>query len=568
MSNIKKRFLVFGLFILSFLFISANLFSSAESIYGHISYVDGDVKIIREDNRQDKAIVNMPVAPGDSIVTGRKSRCELQFDNGTIMRIDKNSMLELTTVLANTLTSKWQVTTLNLIKGQIYSMNNSYNLEMFQIITPNAAINLKKSSTSIIRVLEDGGTYLFSNRGKFDVLYGKDIHSMKKETIKTKIGYIVTADYRLVPIEKQDVEFLLWNEHLNKNFKELHYGINKLPKAIYRYSKGIINWAEKWSSRYGEWIYNDIFGYVWKPYNETFKFNRPFFGAEYVKIGKELFAVPSQPWGWVPAHLGTWVFLNKYGWTWIPGEAFSKGIGLDRWVGSAEFGTDSIYGMGFPPFNGLNVWGSYYLPTLSYWMNEVYGGYDLYYTYRHYGKKRWSKAFYKKYNISLKKPYFKDVPKGVIHLIEKMNKTYVKYLKRNIGKTAKPIINPKKVYNAFVHSQRKIVTPGVSIYKKGLKSKSYLKGFRDWNPDKRWAIGRKLSVYYSSKTNEVVCPKLKISSGRLTKKQRSALRNSRSTDLRSGKYHYRSSSNYGGGGSPSSSSNHNTGSSGTSKEKK
>jgi len=528
MSNIKRIFLVFGLFILSFLFISANLFSSAESIYGHISYVDGDVKILREDNRQDKAIVNLPVAPGDSIVTGQNSRCELQFDNGTIMRIDKNSMLELTTVLAKTLTSKWKVTTLNLIKGQIYSMNNSYNLEMFQIITTNAAINLKKNSTSIIRALEDGGTYLFSNRGKFDVLYGKDIHSMKKETIKRKKGYIITADYRFVAIEEWDVEFLLWNEHLNKNFKELHYGINKVPKPIYRYSKGIIYWAEKWSSLYGEWIYNDIFGYVWRPYDEIFKFNRPFFSAEYVTIGKELFAVPSQPWGWAPVHLGTWVFLNKYGWTWIPGDVFSKGI-----------------------------WG------LSYWMNQAYGGYDLYYIYREHGRRRWSKAFYKKYNISLKKPSLKNVPKGVIHIIEKMNKTYVKYLKRNIGKTAKPIINQKKVYNAFLHSQKRFVTSSKLVSKKGLKGESYLKGFRDWNPDKRWAINRKLSIHYSSKTNEVVCPKLKISSGRLTKKQISALRNGRS-----GKYHYRSSSNYLGGGDSSSSSNYNTGSSGTSKEKK
>jgi hypothetical protein len=133
-------------------------------------------------------------------------------------------------------------------------MSNSYNFEMFQIITPNAAINLKKSSTSIISVLEDGGTYLFSNMGKFDVLYGMNVQSLKKETVKPKQGYIITADYRLVPNKKQNIEFLLWNEHINKNFKELHYGVNKVPKPIYRYNKAIIDWAEKWSSRYGEWI--------------------------------------------------------------------------------------------------------------------------------------------------------------------------------------------------------------------------------------------------------------------------------------------------------------------------
>ena len=62
------------------------------------------------------------------------------------------------------------------------------------------------------------------------------------------------------------------------------------------------------------------------PPTSSFAFaERPFFHADFVRINGELFLVPQQQWGWVPAHMGTWVWMKR-GWTWIPGNWFHSGV--------------------------------------------------------------------------------------------------------------------------------------------------------------------------------------------------------------------------------------------------
>ena len=63
--------------------------AEGESIYGHVSFVEDQATIIRSDQAEDKAVVNLPLVPGDTIVTGDNGRCELQFDNGTVIRLDQ-----------------------------------------------------------------------------------------------------------------------------------------------------------------------------------------------------------------------------------------------------------------------------------------------------------------------------------------------------------------------------------------------------------------------------------------------------------------------------------------------
>jgi len=105
----KRHMLILMLAVVALVFAPADVFASETgSIYGHVSYVEGNPKVVRADNTQEDAIVNLPIAPGDEIVTGNDSKCEFQFDNGTVMRLGKNSRLKVTTVLAKTLTSKWQ----------------------------------------------------------------------------------------------------------------------------------------------------------------------------------------------------------------------------------------------------------------------------------------------------------------------------------------------------------------------------------------------------------------------------------------------------------------------------
>jgi hypothetical protein len=530
----KKYLIALTIFAITFIFTPVDGFAS-ESIYGHISYAEGNPKVIRADKTQEDAIVNLPVAPGDEIKTGDKSKCELQFDNGTVVRLGTDSRLKVTTVLAQSLTSKWKITTLELFEGKLYSVNQAYNKERFQILTPNTAIHLKNNSISTID-LREGETHVFCDRGKFNIMYGGEVKALKTETVRKANGYTVTADHKLVKDNKRDIDFLSWNQYIDKNYRKLHYGISKVPKKIYRYTKGLVYWAEKWSSLFGEWVYDDLFGYVWKPADELFAYRaRPFFHAKYTWINNELFLVPSQPWGWAPAHLGTWVWM-KWGWTWIPGSTFRSGV----FPNSAEFQ--------FPR--------SRYFPSMmGYWMDYIYGGYDLYYLYRTHGSRIWQNAYWEKYNHRVKKPSFKNVPKDIRTIITRLDKTPVASIKDRLGKYTsnmkRPIpvvergikrITPKMPAKTMTKPVVKIVksTP-ISIAKKmrlaaltKKSNKNNVRVYRDWNPDKAWSLKHGVNIHYSSKTNEVVCRALGLSSNKMTPSQMRALRRTGSNAFKSG----------------------------------
>jgi len=226
-----KRIILMVL-VLSLVFVTGNLLAE-EAIYGHVTYIESTPQVIRSDQTIEDAVINLPLAPGDIIETDKDSRCEFQFDNGTVMRLDKESRLKIVTVLAKSLTSKWKITTLELQKGKLYSINQAYNLEKFQVITPSAAIHLKRSSKSIIGIGANDETNIAVFRGKPAVMFGGELKSLKKQSIKSGKGYTITKDNKLVEGETSNFEFLTWNQNVDKNFKKLHYGISKVPAKIY-----------------------------------------------------------------------------------------------------------------------------------------------------------------------------------------------------------------------------------------------------------------------------------------------------------------------------------------------
>jgi len=514
----KHRIILATLFVvgLVFSFVSGRLIYAEETIYGHISYVDTETTVVRQDQTENKAVVNLPIAPGDQIVTGDKGRCEVQFDNGTVIRVD-NTRLKVTTVLAPSLTSRWKITTLHLMKGQIYTISQTYNKEMFQVITPNAAFDLKSRASSLISVMDNGDTFVSSDSGSFKVMFGKDVNSVKTGKISSGKGYIISADNKLsISEEKRGLEFTAWNEYLTNHFKDLHFGINKVPPKLEMYRDNMLTyWAEKWSSLYGEWVYDDIFGYVWRPYDEIFVYAaRPFFFADFTKINGQLFCVPQQPWGWVPAHMGTWTWL-KGGWTWIPGSWFHPGI--------AEYGYEQ------------------HLYTMDWYINYVYGSFDLYYMYRFQGIDAWRAEYRHVFNVYKSRPDIGSLPQGVREIINKLNHAPIEMVKERLSsmRQATPIdIEKIKVVQGSSHVNTLVKTEGMASERRPVgpnpmpleREKIAAKNnsvkqveFRDFNPDKQWSIRNGIDIHYASERNAITIPKLNISSQELNNRERMIL---------------------------------------------
>ena len=339
-----KKTTVFSIYLILVSFCLVNL-SMAQSHYryfrdpkiavyfGHISYteveMDGKDPVVWREGKKmpEVAVLNFPIAPGDTIITPKDRRCEIQFDSGTIIRLDTDTEVKVETILAQSLTSPHKLTNFILTKGQIYVMYKEYSSsEILQILFSNASAKFKHKSVLTMRANADGSTDIRVETGQASLLYGPEDHLEKTELRRKDEATILKTDQIQFTQYEGGEDFSKWNFEMNQNFLALHEGVSKLPKPVQRMSPAVFNFAQKFSNFYGEWIWNDIYGYVWRPFaNDRYPTGlwQPYYYGYWRKINQDLFWVPQESWGWVPYHLGLWVWDKKTGWLWLPGGAFA-----------------------------------------------------------------------------------------------------------------------------------------------------------------------------------------------------------------------------------------------------
>ncbi len=347
-----------------------------EFYYGHISYteakVDGnDPVVLREGGgAPEAAILNLPLGPGDTIRTTADRRCEIQFDSGTIIRLDVATELRLETILARSLSTARQLSNLTLAKGCISVMYKEYSSgEMFQVLTPNTAVMMKHNTVAAIRLTAEGATDTQVKYGKATVLYGRDENSLKKEAVGKMGRLIVGADNQAQHAAYvAGSDFERWNDGINARFEELHKGESALPKPIQNLPKGIFDFAQQFGNIYGEWLWDSLYGYVWRPFlnNGTYPWGnwQPYIFGSWSYTGGQMYWVPEEPWGWIPYHLGIWQWDKKIGWVWLPGALFAP-----AWV-DWEF----FFGYcGWRPYSLFDTLPGFY-PDFSFYNGDWYYG--------------------------------------------------------------------------------------------------------------------------------------------------------------------------------------------------
>jgi hypothetical protein len=345
--------------------------------YGHISFIEStpagtDPVVLREGQSvPEQAVLNLPVGPGDSVRTSADRRCEIQFDTGTVVRLDFNTVVGIETILARSLSSLEQISNLALGKGRIYAMYREYDgREMFQVLTPNAAVKMKHNAVALVTAAADGSTETQVKYGKAQVRFGADERLLEDRTVRKGERLIVQKDsqFQIAPAI-EDTAFELWNKEVNAHFEDLHQGLTALPKPIQRFPAAVFYFAQTYGSMYGEWLWDDMYGYVWRPFVDNGRYPwgwQPYYYGQWSMSGGQMFWVPQESWGWIPYHLGIWQWDKKHGWIWLPGSMFApawatwdfyfgyacwRPWSLYDWMG----GADPYYGSSFNYLDG--VWG-------------------------------------------------------------------------------------------------------------------------------------------------------------------------------------------------------------------
>lgn len=260
---------------------------------GHISYVEAqgdgeDPVVLREgSDKAETAVLNLPIGPGDTVRTSASRRCEIQFDSGTIIRLDVGTELRVETILAKSLSSPLRISNLALEKGRLYLMYKEYGAEeMFQVLTPNAALKMKHQTVAIVRAAADRSTDVQVKFGRVSVLLGADEKTSRRQDVGKTERLIVLEDHQVQMASYiVDTDFDRWNDEINKNFEALHEGKSMLPRPLTNLPAAVHYFAQNFGNAYGEWLWDAIYGYVWRPYFNDGKY----------------------PWGsWQPYLYGQW----------------------------------------------------------------------------------------------------------------------------------------------------------------------------------------------------------------------------------------------------------------------
>jgi hypothetical protein len=305
--------------------------------YGHVSYIEdgpaGAVPTILREGRAEPeaAVINLPVGPGDTVRTTAERRVEIQFDTGTIVRLDFATALRVETILARSLSQLDQLSVMTLDRGRIYIQYREYDRkEMFQVLTSNAAVRLKHNSVALIALGPDGATEAQVKYGRGRVLFGPDERSLDERAVQKGERLIVLADHQAELATAIDgTAFELWNNEVNAHYWKLRGGLNAqsaLPKPVQRLTPAVFYFAQTYGSRWGEWLWDELYGYVWRPYIDNGAYPggwQPYYYGQWASYGSQMFWIPGEPWGWIPYHLGVWHWSKKIGWVWLPGSMFA-----------------------------------------------------------------------------------------------------------------------------------------------------------------------------------------------------------------------------------------------------
>ncbi|CCW34984.1 FecR family protein [Chthonomonas calidirosea] len=265
------------------------------------SYVEGNVTW-RPSTSADwsYASVNLPIRQGAQVWVTDGGRAEIQFDDGSLLRLGGGALATLQTLYSD---SQGEFTQIILTNG-LATMVTRHAYSIYQIDTPDASIKVNEKARVRVGVgdgvevcVQEGRAVLDGEQGEAELRAGDYVFLRS-----------IDSPYNVHPAPPED-EWDLWNDHRDR---VMLYGTQHLPPNIGLVAGDLDD--------YGDWRYTPNYGYVWCPHITRADW-RPYCDGHWVWVVPFGWTwVSDEPWGWAPYHYGTWVY-EPFGWAWVPGPA-------------------------------------------------------------------------------------------------------------------------------------------------------------------------------------------------------------------------------------------------------
>jgi hypothetical protein len=268
-----------------------------------LSDLNGNVQVDRG-NGPEKAIRNMPIIQGMSLRTQQGALAEVEFENGSTVRLAPNSEVRFPELsLAD---SGAKQSTVELKQGTAYfNVAKDKNVQFKVVIGPETT-KVDGSVRFRADALADKATVAVT-KGNLK-LDGPSGEAKVDGNHTLTVNFSGNDRYTLAKgIDPQPYD--TWNQQEGQF--QSQYGTSS-AHSFPVYGLSDLNY-------YGDWYNAPGYGTLWQPYSMGYGWD-PFTNGSWMWYpGFGYTFISGYPWGWMPYRYGSWAFVPGFGWGWQPG---------------------------------------------------------------------------------------------------------------------------------------------------------------------------------------------------------------------------------------------------------
>jgi len=316
-----------------------------------ISLVEGNASFQHQGDTDWAAVtINLSLQAGDRIYTGRSGRLEVEFDDGSVLRLAEDTDVELLSLGENLIQMRQSL--------GLSTLTLRSSIE-YEVATPAASFTAVRKGVYRFDVVDNGDSDGIVRKGMLEATNGRfNTRAESGELVHVTAGD--SAKYLVSRYERRD-DWDNWNDRRNAELNA-YESRRYIPDYVYVGVRDL--------DAHGRWCDVDGYGSAWvpggidagwSPYSVGRGMYRPYWGWTWVSY---------EPWGWLPYHYGRWHHSVRFGWCWLPGPSF----GFHFWSpGLVRFhrGPNWVRWTALGPGDYYNVNNYFYRNTYNYHLNGM-----------------------------------------------------------------------------------------------------------------------------------------------------------------------------------------------------
>src|SRR5579871_4705153 len=257
-----------------------------------VSYAQGDVSWRPDDaSAWSPATTNLPIQQGAEVWVKGGARAELQFDDGSDLRLGDGAVVTLQSLYSD---SQGEFTEVKLNSGSSeLHLKDKYSIYQVDAPFESVKVGVDVGTSDEVQVITGSATV--SNEAGDTTLRSGDFVAMNGPGDPVRVQTLPPADGLDRFSADRDAAFAKGTEHLPPNIGLVAGDLDNYGAWHNDPTDGWV-WAPRERPDWrpysdGQWVANASFGWTWDGY---------------------------EPWGWAPYHYGTWGHY-RFGWGWCPG---------------------------------------------------------------------------------------------------------------------------------------------------------------------------------------------------------------------------------------------------------